>query len=121
MGPHLAFVGGEDHNLRIPFLLALALSGYRVTAVSPGSGEAFARAGIEHAEFRFDRFASGVSELRALSRLRHVLAGLAPGLYLMPSMTRSDRRCARRPRKRVLARGGQAGSSPVPQKWMTRP
>lgn len=80
MRPHLAFVGGEDHNLRIPFLLALQRSGYRVTAVSPGSGEAFARAGIEHAEFRFDRFSSGVSELRALSRLRHVLAGLAPDL-----------------------------------------
>jgi len=31
MGAHLLFSGGEDHNLRMPFLTALASRGYDVT------------------------------------------------------------------------------------------
>lgn len=80
MQPHLACVGGEDHRLRIPFLLALQKQGYRTTAISPEDGAEFARAGIQHRQFRYDRFSSGTRELTTLPRLRDLLIGLKPDI-----------------------------------------
>ena len=34
MSRHLLYVGGEDHHLRIPFMLSMRDSGFRVTATS---------------------------------------------------------------------------------------
>ena len=37
MIPHLLYVGGEDHHLRIPFMLSMRDCGFRVTAAG-GAG-----------------------------------------------------------------------------------
>jgi hypothetical protein len=34
MGAHLLFMCGEDHNLRVPFLTALASRGYVTVSIS---------------------------------------------------------------------------------------
>lgn len=87
MQPHLAFIGCEAQSLRIPFLPAIQRRGYRVTAASPGPGDAFTHTGIAHAKFWFDRFPSCVSEVKALWRLRSAVAGL--GADLVQALPRS--------------------------------
>ena len=56
MGAHLLFIGGEDHNLRMPFLTALASRSYRVTTAASANPAPFERAGIEYIRFDFNRF-----------------------------------------------------------------
>jgi hypothetical protein len=55
MGAHLLFIGGEDHNLRIPFLTALASRGYDVTTAASADPAPFERAGIRYIRFDFNR------------------------------------------------------------------
>ncbi|TIU32551.1 MAG: glycosyltransferase family 1 protein, partial [Mesorhizobium sp.] len=62
MSPHLVCVGGEDHALRIPFLMELRERGFRVSAISTGDDAPFLRHGIAHRRYGFDRFASGSGE-----------------------------------------------------------
>ncbi|SHG42976.1 glycosyltransferase family 4 protein [Bradyrhizobium erythrophlei] len=72
MKPHLFCVGGEDHHLRIPFLIALRQRGFRVTAAGTGDPSPFSRAEIEYRQYQFDRFDAHTfprSELRCLARL----------------------------------------------------
>ena len=76
MDPHIVCVGGEDHKLRVPFLLALRRRGYRVTAVSTGDGAAFDAAGIAHESYRFNRFSSGGSDWGAIRAFGKQIAGL---------------------------------------------
>ena len=52
MGAHLLFIGGEDHNLRIPFLTALASRGYNVTTAASADPAPFERAGIRYIPIR---------------------------------------------------------------------
>jgi glycosyltransferase involved in cell wall biosynthesis len=78
MHPHIVCVGGEDHPLRIPFLLALQENRFRVTAVSTGDGSAFAHAGIAHHSYGFDRFSSGRGDWGAVGSFRRLLAELKP-------------------------------------------
>ena len=73
MSAHLLFVGGEDHNLRIPFILALRAKKYRVSAAAGGDPAPFARAGIEHRRFHFNRFTDPHSDWRALHALQSLL------------------------------------------------
>ena len=80
MNPHIVCVGGEDHPLRIPFLLALQERQFRVTAVSTGNGSAFAGAGIAHHPYRFDRFSSGRGDLGVIGSFRRLLADLGPDI-----------------------------------------
>ncbi|MER8732573.1 glycosyltransferase [Mesorhizobium sp. M0018] len=80
MNPHLVCVGGEDHALRIPFLMSLRESGFRVTAVSTGDEAAFLRHGIPHRRYGFDRFASGTGEWTAVRVIRKLLAELRPDI-----------------------------------------
>ena len=80
MSPHLVCVGGEDHSLRIPFLLALRERGFRVTAVSSSDGVAFSPHHIPHHRLRFDRFASGDGEWGAVKAIRQLLSELRPDL-----------------------------------------
>jgi glycosyltransferase involved in cell wall biosynthesis len=74
--PHIVCVGGEDHHLRIPFLLALRERRFRVTAVSTGDGSAFTAVGIAHHSYRFDRFSSGRGDWGAIGPLRRLFADL---------------------------------------------
>jgi glycosyltransferase involved in cell wall biosynthesis len=82
MTPHIVCVGGEDHALRIPFLLSIMRErGYRVTAVSTSDGSAFADAKIPHHSYHLDRFSSGGgSDWAILRSLRRLMADLAPDL-----------------------------------------
>jgi glycosyltransferase involved in cell wall biosynthesis len=80
MSPHLVCVGGEDHRLRIPFLLALRQKGFRVTAVSSDDGSAFSPHGISHRRLTFDRFSSGHGEWGALRATRKLLAEIQPDI-----------------------------------------
>ncbi|ESX93681.1 glycosyltransferase family 4 protein [Mesorhizobium sp. LNJC403B00] len=80
MSPHLVCVGGEDHRLRIPFLLALRERGFQVTAVSSDLGAAFSPHGIAHRRFGFDRFGSGGAEWGAVSAIRELMSELRPDI-----------------------------------------
>jgi glycosyltransferase involved in cell wall biosynthesis len=74
VGAHLLFIGGEDHNLRIPFMTALRSRGYRVTAAASGDSEPFRRAGLEYRQFQFNRFWDLRSDWRAKRTLERLLA-----------------------------------------------
>ncbi|MER8387634.1 glycosyltransferase family 4 protein [Mesorhizobium sp. M0166] len=80
MNPHLVCVGGEDHALRIPFLMSLREKGFRVTAVSSGGEAAFLRHGIPHRSYGFDRFSSSSGEWAAISTIRKLMAELRPDI-----------------------------------------
>jgi glycosyltransferase involved in cell wall biosynthesis len=77
---HLLCVGGEDHHLRIPFMLALRRYGFRVSAASTGDPRLFARAGLEHRSFYFDRFVNPAADWAAVKRLAKLFADLRPDI-----------------------------------------
>ena len=54
--PHVLYVGGSDHHLRIPFILAVRDCGFRVTAAGSGDCTPFDKVGIDFHPFRFERF-----------------------------------------------------------------
>lgn len=74
-GPHVLFVGGEDHSLRIPFLRAMVARGFRVSAASTGDPAPFEAAGIAHHPFRFERFVSPFADVNGLRHIRAMLEG----------------------------------------------
>jgi glycosyltransferase involved in cell wall biosynthesis len=76
--PHLLYVGGEDHYLRIPAMLALRDNGFRVTAAASGDAAPFAEAGIDFRPFHFDRFMNPLGDWRALKALSSLLADVRP-------------------------------------------
>ncbi|RWA66588.1 glycosyltransferase family 4 protein [Mesorhizobium sp.] len=80
MRPHLVCVGGEDHALRIPFLMELRDRGFEVTAVSSGDEAPFKRHDIAHRSYRFDRFATGSGKAGAVRTLRALIAELRPDI-----------------------------------------
>src|SRR5262249_47365926 len=80
LSPHLLCVGGEDHYLRIPFMLALRGQGFRVTAAGTGEPAPFARAGLEYRAFRFDRFANPLADWGATKTISKLLTDLRPEL-----------------------------------------
>jgi len=80
MHPHLVCIGGEDHALRIPFLLALRERGFQVTAVSSGDGAEFARYELPHRRYAFDRFGSFGGGWTAIRQLRGLIKELRPDL-----------------------------------------
>lgn len=80
MNPHLLCVGGEDHHLRIPFLLALRERGMRVSAAATGDPAPFARAGIEFHGFRFQRFLAPFADRASIAALADLIARLRPDL-----------------------------------------
>jgi glycosyltransferase involved in cell wall biosynthesis len=98
--PHLLCIGGEDHHLRIPFLLAVGQRGMRVTAAGTGDSALFVRAGIDYRPFRFDRFVNPISDFRAIGVLRALIEKVDPDLVqsfdtkpnlLVPFAVRGDR------------------------------
>ena len=81
MSPHIVCIGGEDHALRIPFILRLTKErGFRVTAVSPTDGSAFSDVQIPHRSYMFDRFSSGATDWRIIRSLRNLMVELEPDL-----------------------------------------
>lgn len=80
MDPHVLCLGGEDHALRVPFLLALRDRGFRVTAASSGSDERFRTNGLQHLSWRFDRFDRRGGDLGAVARIGKLIADCRPDL-----------------------------------------
>ena len=78
--PRVLCVGGEDHDLRLPFLLRLQDHGFRVIAAGTGNRDPFARAGLEYHHYRFDRFANPLADWRAIGTLAKLLTDVQPDL-----------------------------------------
>jgi glycosyltransferase involved in cell wall biosynthesis len=78
--PHLLCIGGEDHALRIPFLLGLRDHGFRVTAAATGDPGPFLRAGIEYHPYHFDRFVNPLADWKAIKALSQLLGDVRPDL-----------------------------------------
>jgi glycosyltransferase involved in cell wall biosynthesis len=78
LSAHLLYIGGEDHHLRIPAMLALREHGFRVTAAGTGDAAPFAEAGIDYRRFWFDRFVNPRSDWVALTTLSRLLAEVRP-------------------------------------------
>lgn len=80
MRPHLLCIGGEDHSLRIPFLLALRDKGFRISAAGTGDPTPFARAGLDYHPFHFSRFVDPLADWTALKALSKLIAEVRPAL-----------------------------------------
>jgi len=78
--PHLLYIGGEDHHLRIPAMCALRDHGFRITAVASGDPAPFARAGIRYRDFQFNRFVNPRADWAAIKRLAKILIEERPDL-----------------------------------------
>ena len=78
--PHLLYIGGEDHHLRIPAMSALRDRGFRITAVASGDPAPFARAGIRYRDFQFNRFVNPRADWAAIKRLAKILIEEQPDL-----------------------------------------
>jgi polysaccharide deacetylase family protein (PEP-CTERM system associated) len=76
--PHVLCIGGDDHHLRIPFLLALRDRDFRVSAAGAGDPAPFARTGIDYHRFHFARFVSPFADARTLKAIRKIIAELQP-------------------------------------------
>jgi glycosyltransferase involved in cell wall biosynthesis len=80
LNPHILYIGGEDHNLRIPFMLGLRDHGFRVTAAGTGDPAPFARAGLDYFPFHFERFVNPLADWAAVKMLSKLLIHVRPDL-----------------------------------------
>ena len=78
--PHLLYIGGEDHHLRIPAMLALRNCGFRITAAGTGDPAPFAQAGIDYRGFHFERFINPLADWAAIKSISKILAEVRPDL-----------------------------------------
>jgi glycosyltransferase involved in cell wall biosynthesis len=80
MTPHLLYLGGEDHYLRIPAMLALRDHGIRVTAAGTGDAAPFVRAGVDYRRFFFERFVNPLADLAAIKTMERLLLEVRPDI-----------------------------------------
>jgi glycosyltransferase involved in cell wall biosynthesis len=80
LNAHVLYVGGNDHHLRIPFMLAVRNFGFRVTAAGSGDCTPFEKVGLDYYPFRFERFMNPVSDWTALKTLSTILRDVGPDL-----------------------------------------
>ncbi|UPJ54518.1 glycosyltransferase [Bradyrhizobium sp. 200] len=80
MAPHVLYVGGSDHHLRIPFMLAVRDCGFRVTAAGSGDCTPFDKVDLEFYPFHFERFMNPLSDLAAVKTLSTILRDVCPDL-----------------------------------------
>jgi glycosyl transferase family 4 len=76
----LLYVGGEDHHLRIPFMLAIRECGFQATAAGSGDSTPFRRAGVDFRPFKFNRYMSPFADWTAVKALSTMLRELQPDL-----------------------------------------
>ena len=76
----LLCIGGEDHALRIPFLIALRDEGFRISAAATADPAPFEREGIDYHPFCFNRFANPFADLIAVKALAKLIARVGPDL-----------------------------------------
>jgi glycosyltransferase involved in cell wall biosynthesis len=77
---HLLCIGGEDHALRIPFLIALHNRGFRVSAAAIADPAPFEREGIDYHPFCFNRFANPLADWAAVKTLAKLIERVGPDL-----------------------------------------
>jgi glycosyltransferase involved in cell wall biosynthesis len=80
LSPHVLCIGGEDHELRIPFMRALCTEGFRVTAAGTGDSAPFERAGLDYHKFYFNRFINPIADWRAVRTIRELLINVGAEL-----------------------------------------
>jgi glycosyltransferase involved in cell wall biosynthesis len=80
MTPHLFCIGGEDHLLRIPFLVALRKRGFRITAAGTGDQAPFSRADVSYLHYQFDRFDAHTTHRSEMRRLAQLVSDVQPDL-----------------------------------------
>lgn len=80
MNPTILFVGGEDHHLRIPFLLGLRDRGFNVKAAGTGDGSDFTRNNLDYVGFQFNRFINPFADVTAVRALTDLIGKAAPDL-----------------------------------------
>jgi glycosyltransferase involved in cell wall biosynthesis len=78
--PHLLCIGGNDHGLRVPFLLALRDRGFRVSAAGTGDSAPFVHAGIDYYRFHYDRSFNIWTDIAAFNALSKLISELRPDL-----------------------------------------
>jgi glycosyltransferase involved in cell wall biosynthesis len=78
--PDLLCIGGVDHSLRIPFLLALRDKGFRISAAGTGDPAPFAQAGLNYHPFHFSRFVNPLSDWTAFKEISKLIADMRPAL-----------------------------------------
>jgi glycosyltransferase involved in cell wall biosynthesis len=80
LSPKLLFIGGEDHHLRIPFLLALRDRGFDVNAAGTGPSNDFDQHKLDYVRFQFNRFINPLADVTAVRTLRQLIANISPDL-----------------------------------------
>lgn len=75
---HVLLIGGENHNLRIPYLLELRKRGFRVTAAGIGNSALFAEADVEYYPYCFDRFLNPLADLQSIRALAKLITDVQP-------------------------------------------
>lgn len=74
----LLCIGGDDHHLRIPFLLELRRQGFDVAAAGTGDPSAFAAADIRYRGYAFRRTLSAASDAKAVVALSRIIREVGP-------------------------------------------
>ena len=80
MNPSILVVGGENHDLRIPFLLELRKKGFQVSALGTGDPGPFAQAGLDYYQYGFDRFVNPLADWHTIKALSKLIADLRPDI-----------------------------------------
>lgn len=78
--PRLLCIGGEDHALRIPFLIALRDRGFGIAAAATADPAPFHREGIDYHPFCFNRFANPFADWTAVKTIAKLIASIGPDL-----------------------------------------
>ena len=76
--PRLLIVGGDDHHLRLPFILRLQERGFTVAAAGTGNPEPFRKNDITYFDYDFDRFVNPLADVSAIRKLRKIIETFAP-------------------------------------------
>ena len=79
-GQRVLCVGGEDHHLRLPFLLALERCGFGVSAAGTGDPAPFVRAGVPYHRFEFQRFLNPFADAAAVGPIGAIIDRSKPDL-----------------------------------------
>ena len=78
--PRLLCLGGEDHALRLPFLLRLKSAGYDIHAVADCNPQPFDDAGIPFHPYRLDRRLNPSADWKSIRQLKAVLDSVKPDI-----------------------------------------
>jgi glycosyltransferase involved in cell wall biosynthesis len=83
-GPSMAMrvlvVGGDDHQLRIPFLLALRKRNFHVAAAGTGDPVPFLEKQITYFPYSFDRFIDPMSDWQSVKSLQAIISRFRPDI-----------------------------------------